>query len=147
MKDDKTLDGRTFGDYLVSLTGRSEVCRQCVAETAPVPDWILWTDPDRARDTEPPPPDLSRWPTLAAIGLGDALDAMERVTTWAQQGKHRGKKWETQTKDHQIGKLLGHLAAGMKGEQVDEETGEHPYAHTAVRALMLLGIALQEGER
>lgn len=85
----------------------------------------------------------TRWPTLEAIGLGDALDAVERVTAWAQRGKHPGPKWATQTEWHQQAKLLGHLAAGMKGTAVDEDTGEHPFAHVAARALMLLGLALK----
>jgi hypothetical protein len=104
--------------------------------------------PQRIRDTEPAPaPPPERWPTLVAIGLGDALDSIERVTAWAQNGKHKGAKWSTQTQEHQIGKLLGHIAKAMKGEQVDEDTGEHPYAHVAARSLMLLGLALIVPER
>lgn len=100
------------------------------------------TDPAPGPEHEPP-----RFPTTVGIGLGEALDAVERVTTWAQQGKHQGAKWSTQTEEHQVGKMLGHLARGMKGETVDEDTGEHPYAHVAARALMLLGLVLQQPER
>ena len=84
-----------------------------------------------------------RWPTLEAIGLGEALDAVERVTAWAQRGKHPGPKWAGQTMEHQTAKLLGHLSRAMKGETADEDTGEHPFAHVAARALMLLGLALK----
>lgn len=87
-----------------------------------------------------------RWPTLVAIGLGDALDAVERVTAWAQQGKHPGPKWASQTTEHQVAKLLGHLSRAMKGETADEDTGEHPYAHVAARALMLLGLIQRKQE-
>lgn len=85
-----------------------------------------------------------RWPTLLAIGLGDALDAVERVAAWAQRGKHPGPVWASQTTEHQTGKLLGHIARAMKGETRDEETGEPPYAHVAARALMLVGLALRK---
>lgn len=87
-----------------------------------------------------------RYPTLHAIGLGPSLAAVERVAAWAQRGKHPGPKWATQTIMHQVGKLLGHMRNGMLGESVDEDTGEHPYAHVAARALMLLGLALQKPE-
>ncbi len=103
----------------------------------------LATEPPPVRDTQPSPP-VERWPTLVSIGLGDALDSLERVTTWAQKGKHRGKKWSGQDQQHQVGKLLGHLSAGLKGQLKDEDTGEHPYAHVAARALMLLGLVLME---
>jgi len=97
----------------------------------------------RARDTDrAPPPD--RFPMLLSIGLGDALDAVERVVVWAQKGKHRGKKWETQSVEHQTGKLLRHLGSGTLGELSDEDTGEHPFAHVAARALMLLGLVLKQ---
>lgn len=96
----------------------------------------------RARDTDRAPPP-ERFPMLLTIGLGDALDAVERVVVWAQNGKHRGKKWESQTPEHQQGKLLRHLGSGMLGETVDEDTGEHPFAHVAARALMLLGLVLK----
>ncbi len=98
---------------------------------------------DRDRDTDPGCLVPERWPTLVSIGLGESIDAIERVCSWAQAGKHRGEKWSTQSAEHQVGKLLGHLAAGMKGQTVDEETGEHPYAHVAARCLMLLGLALR----
>lgn len=96
----------------------------------------------RARDTDPAPA-IERFPTLLAIGLGDALDAVERVTAWAQTGKHPGQKWATQTVEHQAGKLVRHLGSGLVGETVDEDTGEHPFAHVVARALMLLGLVLR----
>lgn len=92
-------------------------------------------------DTDPAPaPPPERWPTLTSIGLGDALDAVERVTAWAQRGKHPGPKWASQTVAHQAAKLVGHLGRGLAGELADEDTGEHPFAHVAARALMLLGL-------
>lgn len=96
----------------------------------------------RARDTDRVPPP-ERFPMLLAIGLGDALDAVERVVVWAQNGKHQGKKWESQTVEHQQGKLLRHLGCGLVGDVADEDTGEHPFAHVAARALMLLGLILK----
>lgn len=106
----------------------------------------------RAFDSGPPPPDHDtdpapapeRWPTLLSIGLGDALDAIERVAAWAQQGKHPGPKWASQTVAHQASKLVGHLGRGLAGELADEDTGEHPFAHVGARALMLLGLVLRQ---
>jgi hypothetical protein len=103
-----------------------------------------WLEQHLVHDTDPAPAP-SRWPTLEAIGLGDALDAVERVCAWAQRGKHLGTKWSRQTVDHQATKLCGHLCRGLYGkETADEDTGEHPFAHVAARALMLLGLVLKK---
>ncbi len=128
---------KTIGDFLVESGMVQELAAGLLAEHAL-----------RTRDTDPAPPEHEpeRYPTLHAIGLTEALDAVERVAAWAQRGKHPGGEWSTQTVSHQLAKMLGHVARGMKGEAADEDTGEHPYAHVAARALMLVGLVLREAE-
>jgi len=148
MNESETFDGKSKDAWLawidsatgVHATGPLVGCEQCFAERpasgalgVALGQLLLGT----------PPLPSERWPTLRAIGLADALDAVERVTAWAQQGKHPGPKWAGQSVPHQIAKMLGHLAAGMKGVTADEDTGEHPYAHVAARCLMMLGLVLR----
>ncbi len=118
------------------------------AEEVTVGGWWCSRDAGHSGPCAAYPSSLSgveqRWPTLAAIGLAEALDAVERVARWAQEGKHPGPKWATQTTEHQAGKLVKHLGYGLCGDTQDEDTGEHPYAHAAARALMLLGLVLKK---
>ena len=95
-------------------------------------------------DTDPAPGIDDPYPTIHAIGLGPALEAVERVCAWAGRGKHPGKKWATQTVSHQSAKMMKHAGAGLCGETADEDTGEHPFAHVAARSLMLLGLVLKK---
>ena len=97
-----------------------------------------------AHDTDPAPGPDDPYPTLHTIGLGPALEAVERVCAWANRGKHAGPKWAAQTVSHQSAKMMKHAGAGLCGQTEDEDTGEHPFAHVAARALMLLGLVLKK---
>lgn len=100
--------------------------------------------PVDTRDTDRVPAD-SRWPTLEAIGLGQALDLVEAVAAF-NQPKHPGGKWKTQTVAHQWGKCLSHAGRSMHGEPLDHETGLPASAHAALRLLMALGLELEQAE-
>jgi hypothetical protein len=54
-------------------------------------------------------------------------------------GQKHGDDWKTDPnyRDRYMGKLLGHFARWLKGEQFDAETGMHPLYHVAANAVLL----------
>ena len=94
-------------------------------------------------DTEPAPPG-HRWPTLEAIGLDEALDAVEAVAA-ANQGKHPGRKWLTKSVPHHDAKAIKHLGTVQCGQPFDSESGLRGRAHVGLRVLMALGLELLRG--
>lgn len=78
------------------------------------------------------------YPTLHAIGLGDQLEAMERVVLHGQQGKHGGLVPVDRTADYHYAKADGHMVqAGPRyGERDVHDTGERHLVLAAIRLLM-----------
>ena len=75
----------------------------------------------------------------------EALAAVERVLAHraAAVAEVPGQeRWRKTTIDHQTAKALSHAAEAALGTTEDRDTGEHPLAHAAARAL--LGLALYE---
>lgn len=102
-------------------------CDQCVPKR----------DTDRA-------PEGERWPTLIAIGLGDALDAVEEIAA-AHQSKHPGRKWITKTVAHHDAKSIKHLSTVQCGQPRDLDSGLPGRAHAALRMVMALALELLGG--
>lgn len=121
-----------------------------------LPNCVCGGDPDKrdhrsmtfvertAPKTDPAPAPSSRWPTLEAIGLGDALDAIEEIAA-AHQGKHPGRKWITKTVAHHDAKAIKHLSTVQCGQSHDADSGLRGRAHAGLRLLMALGLELLGG--
>jgi hypothetical protein len=103
-----------------------------------VSEWLAARVP--VIDTEPAP-GPSRWPTLEEIGLTEALDAIEAVAA-ANQGKHPGCKWKTETIAHEDAKCIKHLGTAQCGAPIDNDSGLPARAHATLRLLMALGLEL-----
>lgn len=92
--------------------------------------------------TLPPPPML---PAVSRIPP-EALAAVERVLA------HRAgvvaevvgqERWRQTTPQHQATKCATHASECLRGVVSDRDTGEHPLAHAAARALLGLALYLQ----
>lgn len=82
-------------------------------------------------------PNLSGLPQRALAEVARVLDDGEAQfgrDTWRE-----GRPWT----DHSSA-LLRHTARWLEGEEVDVNSGLHPLAHVAARALMLLQLILTE---
>ncbi len=78
-----------------------------------------------------------RYPTLHAIGLGDQLDAIERIAALGQAGKYAGEAVAKKSADHHFNKADSHMVrAGSHYQERDDETGERHLLHAALRLLM-----------
>lgn len=76
----------------------------------------------------------------------EAIAAVERVLA------HRAgvvsevpgqERWRQTTVEHQLRKVVSHAAEVQAGATVDRDTGLHPAAHVAARALLACALALQ----
>lgn len=79
----------------------------------------------------------------------EALAAVERVLAFraAAVSEVPGKeRWRSTTPQHQAAKAASHALEAYEGTEADHETGEHPLAHAAARALIGLALALQRRE-
>lgn len=80
----------------------------------------------------------------------EAIAAVERVLA------HRAgvvsevpgqERWRSTTVKHQAGKAESHAMEALCGVEADRDTGEHPLAHAAARALLGLALALKDKPR
>lgn len=80
----------------------------------------------------------------------EAIEAVERVLA------HRAgvvsevpgqERWRSTTVTHQCVKTLSHAEEAINGVEADRDTGEHPLAHAAARALLGLALALKDKPR
>lgn len=79
----------------------------------------------------------------------EALAAVERVLAHraAAVSEVPGQeRWRQTTPQHQAAKAASHALEAYEGTEADHETGEHPLAHAAARALLGLALALQRRE-
>lgn len=75
----------------------------------------------------------------------EALAAVERVLAFraAAVSEVPGhERWRQTTPQHQAAKAASHALEAYEGTEADHETGEHPLAHAAARALLGLALAL-----
>lgn len=77
----------------------------------------------------------------------EAIAAVERVLA------HRAgvvsevpgqERWRSTSVGHQTRKALSHAGEAYMGVEADRDTGEHPLAHAAARALLGLALHLQK---
>lgn len=83
------------------------------------------------------------------IGLAEALGEVDAVIA-ANQSKHQGKKWLTQTALYHLGKHQSHLGRALSGEWLDNGAGGsgRPHlAHSIARLAMFFSLELKERER
>lgn len=76
-----------------------------------------------------------------------ALAAVERVLAHraAAVSEVPGQeRWRQTTPQHQAAKAASHALEAYEGTEADHETGEHPLAHAAARALLGLALALRK---
>lgn len=105
---------------------------------------------NRGSELRPPPvpstghvsngqPPVSRIPheAIAAVErvLASRADAVAEVPG--------SERWRSTTVTHQCVKTLSHAEEAINGVEADRDTGEHPLAHAAARALLGLALALQ----
>lgn len=79
----------------------------------------------------------------------EALAAVERVLAHRAEAVAEvpgQERWRSTTVDHQTAKVLSHAAEASLGTTTDVDTGEHPLAHAAARALLGLALAIKEGK-
>lgn len=77
----------------------------------------------------------------------EALAAVERVLAFraAAVSEVPGQeRWRQTTPQHQASKAASHALEAYEGTGADHETGEHPLAHAAARALLGLALALRK---
>lgn len=77
----------------------------------------------------------------------EALAAVERVLAFraAAVSEVPGQeRWRQTTAQHQAAKAASHALEAYEGTEADHETGEHPLAHAAARALLGLALALRK---
>ncbi len=134
MKDINPDNGHGAADGMGSH-GEYCDCSDCIAADN------FYHGGDSPKDTEPAPAPSSRWPTLEAIGLLEALDAVEDVAA-CNQGKHPGRKWLTKDISHHDAKAIKHLGTVQCGQAFDVDSGKRGRAHVALRVLMSLGLEL-----
>jgi hypothetical protein len=85
-----------------------------------------------------------KYPTLHALGLGEALDEMERLCALGQAGKYKGKALNP-SQFHHLSRALAHLRGFRCGERVvDEETQMPVLVNVATRFLMMLATSLNQ---
>jgi hypothetical protein len=78
-----------------------------------------------------------KYPTLHALGLGQALDEIERVCAIGAAGKYAGQAIDPRPGLH-VDHALDHItvACSTKLQGCDIETNEREIAHAAARLLM-----------
>lgn len=89
----------------------------------------------------------SALPVLAAIGLTEALLAVEKVLAWNETEKHPNAKWKSKSIGYHDAKAVGHLNWSQCGILDDYETEQPHRAHAACRLLMSLALELQQNQR
>ena len=76
----------------------------------------------------------------------EALAAVERVLAFRADAVAEvpgQERWRSTTVEHQLSKVISHAAEVQAGATVDRDTGLHPAAHVAARALLACALALQ----
>lgn len=77
----------------------------------------------------------------------EALAAVERVLAFRAAAVDEvpgQERWRSTTVEHQAAKAGSHSLEAIQGTEADHETGEHPLAHAAARALLGLALALRD---
>lgn len=77
----------------------------------------------------------------------EALAAVERALAHRAAAVAEvpgSERWRSTTVKHQAGKAESHALEALMGVEADRDTGEHPLAHAAARALLGLALALQK---
>lgn len=77
----------------------------------------------------------------------EAIAAVERVLAFRAEAVAEApgsERWRSTTVTHQCVKTLSHAEEAINGVEADRDTGEHPLAHAAARALLGLALALRE---
>lgn len=77
----------------------------------------------------------------------EALAAVERVLAFRAQAVAEvpgQERWRSTSVEHQASKAASHALEAYQGVTEDHETGEHPLAHAAARALLGLALALRD---
>lgn len=83
------------------------------------------------------------YPILHQIGLGSALDALERLAAKGAE-KYPGNDWRERGTDEHLAHAACHLDYAENPEVLDDETGEPHAVHFALRALMALGCVIDD---
>lgn len=86
-----------------------------------------------------------KYPTLHALGLGPALDEIERVCAIGEAGKYAGQAIDPRPGLH-VDHALDHItvACSTKLQGRDIETNEREIAHAAARLLMAVATSAQQ---
>lgn len=86
-------------------------------------------------------------PTLLRIGLGDQLEALERICAESLAGKHAGETILDPGADHHFTKADSHMVrAGFEYGERDADSGERHLIHAAARLLMAAACVDAEDE-
>ena len=90
---------------------------------------------------------FDKYPTLHGLGLGPALDEIERVCAIGAVGKYAVKKIDGRWAKHlwhaecHIDNLEPPRSLSFGPHHIDHETGERHLAHAAARLLMALAVS------
>ncbi len=80
----------------------------------------------------------------------EALAAVERVLAFRADAVAEvpgQERWRSTTVEHQLAKVISHAAEVQAGATADHDTGVHPAAHVAARALLMCALALQQKDK
>jgi hypothetical protein len=83
-----------------------------------------------------------KYPTMHALGLGPALDEVEKVFAIGANGKYKGKKIDPRQEEHLVhacNHLTRTVSLAVSGESaVDPDTGQRDLAHVGARTLLAM---------
>ncbi len=83
-----------------------------------------------------------KYPTMHALGLGPALDEIEKVFAIGASGKYKGQKIDPRHEEHLIhacDHLTRTVSLATDGEvAVDPEPGQRDLAHLGARTLLAM---------
>lgn len=85
-----------------------------------------------------------KYPTLHEIGLGPALEALERLALKGRE-KYPKDDWLERGSEEHLEHAYDHADAAISGATYDVETGERDALHAALRCLMAVG-CIEAGE-
>jgi hypothetical protein len=88
-----------------------------------------------------------KYPTLHALGLGPALDEVERVCAIGAAGKYAGQQIDPRLglhMDHALDHITVARSTALQGRDI--ETNEREIAHAAARLLMAMATSHAEAD-